>query len=412
MPAVQRRVSSAVFRGCGWQESLRAALCAEGPLRLGMAAAGAIPFEPFDEGGVQYFYVEGRPQLAGAGAVAANWRHRTCDESVLAQASTVIDRFRPDVIHVHGSEGAFGLVATTTAVPVLVSLQGILLAYSRAYFSGIPPRDVVRDVASLEFLKGDGFIHTYWDMRIAARRELRILRACSDFAGRTAWDKGIVSVVNPHGHYYHADEVLRPEFYAARWRPHGEGPFVVYTTSGPAPYKGLINLLEAVALLRESARPDVRLRVAGQLQRTSMWPIVQRAVDRWRLRGAVEWLGALAPAGLVAELKAASVYVHPSIVENSPNSLAEAMILGVPCVATSAGGVPSLLMDGHEGLLCPPNDAWGLAGVIGAIAADPASAASLGANARIRARQRHDPHTIAQTMVAIYEQVVSRHGAP
>jgi glycosyltransferase involved in cell wall biosynthesis len=82
------------------------------------------------------------------------------------------------------------------------------------------------------------------------------------------------------------------------------------------------------------------------------------------------------------------------------------MILGVPCVASSAGGVPSLLKDRHEGLLCPPDDVYGLAGAIAAIAADPALAARLGANARVRARQRHDARSIAQTTIAVYEDVV------
>ena len=406
LPAVQRRVRPTVFRGCGWQEGLRIALCAEGSLRLGMAATGATPFEPFDAEGVRYFHVPGPPQTGGFAGVASHWRHRTDEGLLLAGASAVIDQFRPDLIHIHGSEGPFGLLAMTTAVPVILSLQGILLVYSRAYFSGVPVADIVREAASLEFAKGRGIIHDYMDMRVAARRELGILRACHSFTGRTNWDKGIVSVINPHAHYYHAEEVLRPEFYLRDWRPSSCSAFVAYSTLGPDPYKGLINLLEAVALLRGSALPHMRLRVAGQIQGTRMWPIVQRAVNRWRLHGAVEWLGSLAPSAVVSELSAASVYVHPSIVENSPNSLAEAMILGVPCVASSAGGVPSLLKDGHEGLLCPTDDVYGLAGAIGAIAADPALAARLGANARVRAGRRHDPRSIAQTTIAIYEDVV------
>ena len=411
LPAVRRRLSSAVFRGCGWQESLRAALCAEGSPKLGMAAPGVTSFEPFDEGGVQYFHVQGPAQMGGFAGAADRWTHRTNEDSFLAGASAVIEQYGPDLIHVHGSEGPFGRLAETAAVPVLVSLQGVLLVYSRAYFSGIPVPDVVRDAASLEFWKGGGFLHAYWDMRVAARRELGILRACRYFTGRTEWDRGIVSVVNPRAHYYHADEVLRPEFYLHEWRSTIDGPFVIYTTGGPAPYKGLVNLLEAVALLRESVRPDIRLRIAGQIEGTSMWPVAQRALDRWRLGGAVSFLGPLGPADIISELKAASVYVQPSIVENSPNSLAEAMLLGVPCVAAAAGGVPSLLSDGHEGLLCPPNDVYGLAGAIGAVAANSARAAGLGKNARTRARRRHDPRTIAQDTRAIYEDVLSRHQA-
>ena len=410
LPAVRRRHGLVAEEGGGWLESLRIALGAQGSVRLGMAAAGAIPFEPFEDDGVRYYHLDAPPPLSGVAGVTAHWRHRTADTPLLAQASAVIDDFRPNLIHVHGSERPFGLLAAASAVPVLVSLQGILIACSRAYLAGIPVTDVVRDLASLEFAKGRGLVHGCWDMRAAARRELRILQGCSYFAGRTDWDKGIVSVVNPQARYYRAEEVLRPEFYLHEWRPPGGGPFAIYTTGGPAPYKGLVNLLEAVALLRESSS-DLRLRVSGQIEGTIMWPIVQRAVDRWRLRGAVDWLGPLTPAEITRELEAASVYVHPSIVENSPNSLAEAMILGVPCVAASAGGVPSLLRDGHEGLLCSPNDVYGLAGTIGTIAADPALAARLGANARGRALRRHDPSAIAGATVAMYDDIEARHGA-
>ena len=409
LDSVRRRHALAAEGGGGWMESLRAALCAQGSVRLGIAAAGPRPFEPFDDEGVRYYHLDAPPSLGGVAGVAAHWMHRTGDGPLLAQASRVIDDFRPDLIHVHGSERPFGLLARTSAIPVLVSLQGILLVYSRAYLSGIPIRDVVNDVVSLEFVKGRGLVHGCWDMRAAARRELRILQGCSYFAGRTEWDKGITSVVNPRARYYRAEEILRPEFFIHEWRQRADAPFLVYTTGGPAPYKGLVNLLQAIALLRESARPEIRLRVSGQIQDTNMWPIVQRAVDRMRLRDVVDWLGPLAPVDIVAELQATSVYVHPSIVENSPNSLAEAMILGVPCVACSAGGVPSLVKDGHEGLLCSPNDVYGLAGTICAIEAEPALAARLGANARSRALQRHEPRAVAQATIAMYEDIVSRH---
>ena len=250
LPAVRRRHGLAAEEGGGWMESLRAALCAEGSVRLGLAAAGATPFEPFEDEGVPYYHLDAPPPLSGVAGIAAHWRHRTDDAPLLAQASAVIDDFQPDLIHVHGSERPFGLLASATAVPVLVSLQGILLVYSRAYLSGIPVTDVVRDVTTLEFAKGRGLVHACWDMRVAARRELRILRGCSYFAGRTDWDKGIVSVVSPRARYFHAEEILRPEFYLHEWRPPADGPFIVYTTGGPAPYKGLVNLLEAVALLR------------------------------------------------------------------------------------------------------------------------------------------------------------------
>ena len=47
----------------------------------------------------------------------------------------------------------------------------------------------------------------------------------------------------------------------------------------------------------------------------------------------------------------ADVFLLPSQSENSPNSLGEAMLLGLPCVASNAGGIPDMLADGQEGLL-------------------------------------------------------------
>ncbi len=410
LPAVQRRLAADVTGGA-WMEGLRTALRAEGGVQLGMAARGTVPFEPFVEDGVRYYHLHTPLMPSGVAGVARRWRHLTHDESLLAQALSVIDRFRPDLIHVHGSEGPFGLLWGAVPTPVLISLQGILAACSRAYFAGIPATDLVRDVLSLEFAKGRGLVHTHGAMRMAAGRELVILKGCRFFAGRTDWDRAILSAVNPGARYYHAEEVLRPEFYHHLWRPLAGSRFVVYTTGGPAPYKGLVLLLEAVALLRESVRPDIQLRIAGEVEGTAMWPIALRAVDRLGLRGVVRWLGPLSSAAVVSELEAASVYVHPSFVENSPNSVAEAMILGVPCVAACVGGVPSLLKDGREGLLFRPGDVRGLAEMIGVLAAEPALATRLGGNARRRALRRHDPRAIAPATIDMYGDILMRHRA-
>jgi glycosyltransferase involved in cell wall biosynthesis len=410
LPAARRRHGSVPEEVGGWMESLRAVMSAGGSVQLGVAAVGAEPFEPFVDEDVRYYHLDAAPQLRGVPGVAANWRHRPDVSSLLAQALGVIDDFGPELIHVHGSERPFGLLASACSLPVLVSLQGILIVYARSYFTGVPVGDVIRDVLSLEFAKGRGLVHGCWDMRVAAERELKILQGCSYLAGRTAWDRGIVSVVNPRARYYTAEEILRPEFYCAEWRGRsdGLGP-LIYTTLGAAPYKGLVNLLQAVALLRQSAQPSVRLRVSGRIEGTSMWPIARRALDRLGLQGTVDWLGPLSAAEIVSELRTASVYVHPSIVENSPNSLAEAMMLGVPCVSTAAGGVPTLLQDGVEGLLCSPNDVYGLAGAVATVLAEPALAERFGANARRRALKRHDAGAVSQGYSDMYLDIITRH---
>jgi glycosyltransferase involved in cell wall biosynthesis len=409
LPAVRRRLSCPVPSGGGWMESLRSALHSHASVQLGVAATGATPFEPFDEEGVRYFHLDTPPPRSGFRGVAERWHHRLDDDSVLAGASAVVERFEPDLIHVHGSEGPLGLLGDAMHIPLIISLQGLLIVYSRFYFGGLPCSEVARDVLSVKFVKGSGLVHAAWNMRAAAGRETRILKSCRYFAGRTEWDRSVVSVLNPGARYFRAEEVLRPEFYRHEWRAASDGPFVVYTTGGSAPYKGLINLLDAVALLRESVRREIKLRVSGEIQGTSMWPIAQRALKRLRLENATTWLGSLSPVSIASELEGASVYVHPSMIDNSPNALAEAMIVGAPCVASSAGGIPSMIRDGTDGLLYGPNDVYSLAGRIAAIEANPALAARLGSNARARAQRRHDPGAIASATVDMYADVIASH---
>jgi glycosyltransferase involved in cell wall biosynthesis len=453
LPAVARRLSGEARLTGGWMESLRAALREQGGpgsgelerggLELGVAAAGSVPYEPFDEDSVRYFHIQRPPAGTGIRAVARQWQHTPSDAPALVQARAAVESFRPDLIHVHGSEGPMGLLAGTVDSPVLVSLQGILTVCERFFYAGLPPSEVARDAFSLRFLKGQGMIHAHWNMEAAARRESRILERCHYFAGRTDWDRSVLRAINPAARYYHAGEIVRPEFYAAAWAPdrRPEVPFRIYSTGGPAPYRGIVNLLEAVALLRAGgrspggppgrgpvgapgrdlggdlggaagpARRPMVLRIGGEVMSTGMRPIIARAMRSLRMDDVVTWLGPLGPAELVAELEAADVYVHPSLVDNSPNALAEAQVVGVPCVASAVGGIPSLITHGVDGLLAAPNDVYDLAGKIAAVEADPELAGRLAEGAGRNARRRHDPHTIAGETMEMYADIIDRYRA-
>lgn len=63
----------------------------------------------------------------------------------------------------------------------------------------------------------------------------------------------------------------------------------------------------------------------------------------------VHFLGSLSEAQMKQQFLDANVYVMPSAIENSPNSLCEAQILGTPVVASYCGGIPTLLTDGLTG---------------------------------------------------------------
>ena len=102
-----------------------------------------------------------------------------------------------------------------------------------------------------------------------------------------------------------------------------------------------------------------------------------------------------------------SLYVLCSSMENSPNSLGEAMLLGLPCVAAAVGGIPSMLENGREGLLYGDAlDDKALADAVLRILQSADGGMALGRAARARALQTHDAARNAGELEQIYKTIL------
>ena len=110
-------------------------------------------------------------------------------------------------------------------------------------------------------------------------------------------------------------------------------------------------------------------------------------------------------------LLGADVYVHPSYADNSPNSLCEAQLLGLPCVACAVGGVPSLVEDHRTGLLTPAGDAPALAEKLMQLQ-DPARRERIGRAGCAAARTRHDKKTILRDLLEAYDTILKGTDSP
>ena len=120
----------------------------------------------------------------------------------------------------------------------------------------------------------------------------------------------------------------------------------------------------------------------------------------------IQLLGPLQEKELVNELLEADVFIHPSHIDNSPNSVCEAMILGMPVIATFAGGIPSIVENKKEGLLVQDGDPYALAGAIRELKENRDYANQLGSNARAKALTRHNPKRIITNLMNIYSSVI------
>ena len=79
-------------------------------------------------------------------------------------------------------------------------------------------------------------------------------------------------------------------------------------------------------------------------------------------------------ADVAPSLEEMDLYVQSSIAEGMPNSVLEAMAVGLPVVATAVGGTPEVVADGETGLLVPPGDPAAMAAALTTLLADRAKA--------------------------------------
>lgn len=212
-------------------------------------------------------------------------------------------------------------------------------------------------------------------------------------------------MMSPGSDYFHGDEILRERFYSLRWKARNERqPFVIHTTSSDSLVKGFTTVVEAARLLRKAGF-DFRWQIAGIGEESTVVNIVRKQRGDF-VGDHVQVLGKLNADKLVAKMMEADLFLLPSAIENSPNSLCEAMIMGMPCVATSTGGTPSILSDGEEGLLIQSGDPWAMAGAIMETSLNYQRALDMADKARETALFRHDPIRVVEQVLQSYKTLL------
>jgi glycosyltransferase involved in cell wall biosynthesis len=104
----------------------------------------------------------------------------------------------------------------------------------------------------------------------------------------------------------------------------------------------------------------------------------------------------------------ATALVLPSLEDNCPMTVLEAMAAGVPVVASRVGGLPDLIVEGETGFFCDPLEARSMAAAIEHLLVNPSATAEVAMQARHRARLRFHPKAVAQRHVEIYRDLLGR----
>lgn len=324
----------------------------------------------------------------------------------------VNQEFKPDIIHIHGTEYTQGLayIRACGNKGVVVSIQGLVSVYERYYLAGILPKEIIRNITLRDTLRCDNIFKQKKKFLQRGEYEKEYIRSVKHVIGRTSWDKAHVRAINPDIHYHFCNETLRDEFYKHTWNYESCEKHSIFSSQAGYPIKGLHQLLKAMPLiLREY--PDTKLYVAGGDITKSKWyrlsgyaSYIKRLIEENGLRDMVNFTGMLSEKDMCARYLRSNVFVCPSAIENSPNSLGEAQLLGVPCIASYIGGVPDM-MQNNELCMYRFEETEMLAEKVCTIFSQGSEANVM---SRTIAAERHNPTINSNVMHNIYNEISNK----
>jgi glycosyltransferase involved in cell wall biosynthesis len=322
--------------------------------------------------------------------------HACWERSRSASLASVISRLqRDDNVNLVEMEESFGLarlVARRTTVPVVVRLHGpwFLIGDLEAVRQDADfRRRVTQEGLALEYAAG------------VSSPSQDILRRAREFYGLDLPNAEVIP--NP----------VMPAPEASRWSPSRCDPRRLLYVGRFGRLKGADTLVEAFANVLK-AQPEMRLTFVGSdYGLTDRDGKFRRAEEfiRNRLGDAarqLEWLGPVPASQVLALRRQCMATIVCSRYENFSMAALEAMACGCPLVVTRVGGLPEMVQDNRNGLLCEANDPAGLACCILRLMREPELAARLGHQAYVDATRLYHPEVVAERMVAFYRRVIER----
>ena len=336
--------------------------------------------------------------------------HANENSNVNSYIIQAIDDFKPDIIQIFGTENIFGLIAKEQRTPVIIHIQGYLLVWQGKWFTGISKWEQFRYAGLKNLLLIRGSYNDFFAFRKRAETEAIIIKNCKYFMGRTNFDRRIASLISPDSKYFHCEEYIRKIFFEKQWDFPLQNEIKCISILRGTSYKGIDLLVKVLFILKKYSVLSFKFKICGTSEDDDIIKIVKKKYRKEINQIGIEFLGKLTPEDLVAQLCNSNLYIHPSYIENSPNSVCEAMALGMPIIATNVGGVSTLIEDEVEGILVQEGEPYSFAAAIVDLTNNYEKAKQLGCNARTKAFKRHNPNDILENILKIYNNIIYEDG--
>lgn len=399
-PAEQLNIKKCVFGG--WLIGLAEQLKKNTDIELGITAVyDGNKIKKYCDKNITYYLMPGAPALK-------------YNIKLNKFAKDILNDFKPEILHIHGTEYAHGLAffnVCNDGVKKIVSIQGLVSCIEKVYLASIPYNEILKNITFRDIIRQDNLFQQKSKFKMCGMNEINIIKKADAVIGRTTWDYANTKEINPKEEYYHNDEILRPSFYTDKWNIEKCERYTLLCSQAGYPIKGAHFLLETVAILKQRY-PKVKLFIAGEnvlnkgLRTSGYAKYLSKLIRKYKISDNIIFTGLLSENEMKERMLKSHVFVLPSAIENSSNSLGEAMILGMPCVATNTGGTMDILEHRKEGYLYPYTEPAMCAEYISNFFENDNLCVSMGKEAQITAQRRHDPNKNVKNYIELYEKMI------
>lgn len=400
------------YGGSGWIGALQHLFC-DGHTEdeLALAFISDKDKEKVEKNGVLYYPIYEKPENSFKKIYRYYYGYKSYNrELYVKQLLDVIHDFKPNIIHLFGIENPLSTILNRTNIPVVVHIQGLLGPYSNAFYpSSFSRSSFFWPPTRREWLFRNGFLYAKKTIDIKGQKESKLFKDAHYFMGRTEWDLQMTKLLSENAIYYKVNEALRPPFYdnAGMWK-YSEGKLLITSTISETIYKGLDMILKTAKILKQETCLDFEWNVVGISGSSNIVRFFENCLQINSKDVNVIYVGVMDAKGLANNYLSSSVYVHPSYIDNSPNSLCEAQLLGLPVIATNVGGVSSLVQHKENGILVPANAPYETAFWLKELSKNPAMAITLSRNGISTAIRRHDRKQILKDLLDSYKQIIGK----
>ncbi len=340
-----------------------------------------------------------------------------CTPLMMNSMIEIKETIKPDVVHIIGTEREYDyrLAEICGFDRTVVSITGLVSVGALHYYGGIESKCFI--VPSLgDLIRRGGPCFEKKQFSRWGRYERQLILDVEHVFGRTTWDYACVKQINPRSNYHFCGEIINPIFFSTAWTVKNIKRHRIFVSQGSYPLKGLHQIIKAFRIILDSY-PDSELVVAGanilkkrsimnRIKRTTYGCYIQKLIKNLLIpEERIIFTDGLSTNEMLEEYLSCNVFVLPSAIENSPNSLGEAMALGVPCVSSCVGGVQDMLKDRVDGYLYPFDEFYMLAYYVCKLFSDDKLATSFGDSARDSAKKRFNSTLVTEATMAVYQLI-------